>query len=168
MSVVSEIDEAEWALWRGFLTMHRDLMRELDGRLQRDAGISQGDYSVLLMLFDAPDRRLRPGALGEALAWEKSRLSHQLTRMAARGLIERAECNTDGRGTWVVLTREGRRTLLHAVRDHAASIRKLFLDALDPEEKALLARASERVLERLREAAEPERCAPEASDRVAS
>ena len=157
MSVVSEIDEAEWALWRGFLTMHRDLMRELDGRLQRDAGISQADYSVMLTLFDAPERRLRPGALGEALGWEKSRLSHQLARMAARGLVERAECDTDGRGTWVVLTRDGRRTLLHSLRDHAASIRSLFLDALEPDEKRVLARANERVLERLGET--PERAA---------
>jgi len=157
VSVVSEIDESEWALWRGFLTMHRDLMRELDGRLQRDAGISQADYSVMLTLFDAPDRRLRPGALGEALGWEKSRLSHQLSRMAARGLVERAECDTDGRGTWVVLTRDGRRTLLHSLREHAASIRSLFLDALEPDEKRVLARANERVLERLGET--PERAA---------
>ena len=106
----------------------------------------------MLTLFDAPDRRLRPGALGEAIGWEKSRLSHQLARMAARGLVERAECDTDGRGTWVVLTREGRRTLLHSLRDHAASIRSLFLDALDPDEKQVLARATERVLERLGEA----------------
>ena len=41
-------------------------MRELDRRLQRDAGISQGDYAVMLSLFQAPERRLRPGALGEA------------------------------------------------------------------------------------------------------
>lgn len=163
MSVVSEIDEADWALWRGFLTMHRDLMRELDGRLQRDAGISQADYSVLLTLFDAPDRRLRPGALGEALGWEKSRLSHQLTRMVARGLLERAECATDGRGSWIVLTRDGRRTLLHAVRDHAASIRSLFLEALGPDEKRAMARASERVLERLDEVA-----GREATERAAS
>ena len=153
MSVVSEIDEAEWELWRGFLTMHRDLMRELDGRLQHDAGISQADYSVMLRLFDAPDRRLRPGVLGESLGWEKSRVSHQLTRMAARGLVERVECDTDGRGSLVVLTRAGRRTLLHSMRDHAAAIRSLFLDALDPEEKQVLARASARVLERLGESA---------------
>ena len=153
MSEVSEIDATEWQLWHDFATMHRDLMRELDRRLQRDAGISQGDYGVMLTLFQAPDRRLRPGELGDAIAWEKSRLSHQLTRMAARGLVERAECVTDGRGSWVVLTRDGRRTLLHALRDHAASIRSLFLDALEPDEKRAMARASERVLERLDDAA---------------
>ena len=157
MSEVSEIDATEWQLWHDFATMHRDLMRELDRRLQRDAGISQGDYGVMLTLFQAPDRRLRPGELGEAIAWEKSRLSHQLTRMVARGLVERVECDTDGRGSWVVLTREGRRSLLGAMRDHASAIRSLFLDVLGPDEKRMIAAVAARVGERLDE--EPARAA---------
>ena len=40
MSEVSEVDAAEWALWDGFGAMHATLTRELDRRLQRDAGIS--------------------------------------------------------------------------------------------------------------------------------
>ena len=157
MSEVSEIDATEWQLWHDFATMHRDLMRELDRRLQRDAGISQGDYGVMLTLFQAPDRRLRPGELGEAIAWEKSRLSHQLTRMVARGLVERVECDTDGRGSWVVLTRDGRRALLGAMRDHASAIRGLFLDVLQPDEKRMIADVAARVGERLDE--EPARAA---------
>ncbi|WP_448003523.1 MarR family winged helix-turn-helix transcriptional regulator [Agromyces bauzanensis] len=151
MSEVSEIDAAEWAIWVDFVRVNRELARELDRRLQRDAGISQGDYGVMLSLFQAPDRRLRPGALGEAIGWEKSRLSHQLTRMVARGLVEREECDTDGRGSWVVLTREGRRALLRAMRDHARDIRSLFLDLLEPDEKRAIADASSRVLARLGE-----------------
>ena len=89
MSEVSEIDESEWVLWREFGMMHNELSRELDRRLQRDAGISQGDYAVMLTVFISPDRQLRPGPLGEAMGWEKSRLSHKLTRMVSRGLIER-------------------------------------------------------------------------------
>ena len=104
----------------------------------------------MLALFRAPDHRLRPGVLADRIAWEKSRISHQLTRMAARGLVERVECETDGRGSFVVLTRQGRRALLSAMRGHAASIRALFLDALEPEEKQALADASTRVLERVR------------------
>jgi len=157
MSEVSEIDATEWQLWHDFATMHRDLMRELDRRLQRDAGISQGDYGVMLTLFQAPDRRLRPGELGEAIAWEKSRLSHQLTRMVARGLVERVECDTDGRGSWVVLTRDGRRALLGAMRDHASAIRSLFLDVLGPAERRMIADVAARVGGRLHE--EPARAA---------
>jgi len=156
MSEVSEIDEAEWSLWSDFMTMHRELMRELDRRLQRDAGISQGDYAVMLTLFKARGRRLRPGALGEAIGWEKSRLSHQLTRMAARGLIERADCDTDARGSWVVLTRAGRLALLGAMRDHATAIRNLFLDVLQPDEKQAIADAASRVRDRLDASPGPE------------
>lgn len=149
MSEVSELDEAGWSLWADFVLMQRELARELDRRLQRDAGISQGDYAVMLTLFKAPERRLRPGALGDAIAWEKSRLSHQLTRMVARGLVERVECDTDGRGSWVVLTRAGRLALLRAMRDHATAIRSLFFDVLEPHEQQAIADASARVLERL-------------------
>ncbi|HZW42108.1 MAG TPA: MarR family transcriptional regulator [Agromyces sp.] len=149
MSEVSEIDQSEWELWRDFGLMHNELDRELDRRLQRDAGISQGDYAVMLTLFNAPDRRLRPGALGEAIGWEKSRLSHQLTRMVNRGLVERVECDTDARGTFVVLTRAGRRALLGSMRDHAVAIRSLFLDLLEPDEKRAIADVTSRVLGRL-------------------
>ena len=149
MSEVSEIDQSEWTLWRDFGLMHNELDRELDRRLQRDAGISQGDYAVMLTLFNAPDRRLRPGALSEAIGWEKSRLSHQLTRMVNRGLVERVECDTDARGTFVVLTRDGRRALLGSMRDHAVAIRSLFLDLLEPDEKRAIADAVSRVRGRL-------------------
>lgn len=156
MTEVSEVDEAEWALFDGFVTMHTELARELDRRLLRDAGISQADYAVLLMLFKAPERRLRPRALGELIRWEKSRVSHQLTRMASRGLVERVECDTDGRGSLIVLTRSGRLALLRAMRDHALAIRALFLDLLEPDEKQAIANASSRVLQRLTESRELE------------
>ncbi len=156
MSEVSEIDERDWGLWADFVLMHRELGRHLDRRLQREAGISQGDYMVMLTLFKSPERRLRAGALGEAMGWEKSRLSHQLTRMAARGLVERVECDSDGRGTWVELTRNGRRALLGAMRDHASAIRSLFLDVLEPAEKQSIADASARVLGRLGDVEEAE------------
>ena len=149
MSEVSAIDESAWVLWREFSVMHNELARELDRRLQRDSGISQGDYAVMLTLFNSPDRQLRPGPLGEAMGWEKSRLSHQLTRMVNRGLVERVECDTDARGTFVVLTRDGRRALLGSMRDHAVAIRSLFLDLLEPDEKRAIADVTSRVLGRL-------------------
>jgi len=155
-SEVSAVDAAEWALWDAFGAMHVELARELDRRLQRDAGISQGDYAVMLTLFRAPERRLRPGVLGERIGWEKSRVSHQLTRMVSRGLVERVECDTDGRGSVVVLARAGRLAMLQAMRDHASAIRSLFLDVLEPDEKHAIANASARVLRRLAEQGERE------------
>jgi DNA-binding MarR family transcriptional regulator len=149
MPTTREVTDQEWELWRGFVTMHRHLARELDRQLQRDAGISQADFIVLGRLAEAPDRRLRTGELAELLAWEKSRVSHQVTRMEARGLVERTECDTDGRGTWVGVTPEGRRTLLASTRDHAAKIQELFLDELTDDDRAVLNDVTRRVMDRL-------------------
>ncbi len=149
MSTTPEITEQEWDLWRGFVTMHRHLSRELDRQLQRDAGISQADFIVLGRLSDAPDRKLRTGELAELLAWEKSRVSHQVTRMEARGLVERTECDTDGRGTWVGVTAEGRRTLIASMRDHAAKIHELFFEGLTGDEQKTLHDVTRRIMERM-------------------
>ena len=149
MSSVSELPPADWRLWRSLRSMNEQLSRELDRQLQRDAGISQADYGILVSLFEAPDRRLRTGELGDLLSWEKSRVSHQVARMETRGLVERVVCDSDGRGTWVTLTVEGKRAFLGAVREHAVAIRELFFDELEPEEKEIMLRAVDRVLAKL-------------------
>jgi DNA-binding MarR family transcriptional regulator len=154
MSTSAGVSEQDWQLWREFLTMHRHLARELDRQLQRDAGISQADFSVLLRLSESPAGRLRTGELAELLAWEKSRVSHQVSRMEARDLLERSECAEDGRGTWVGLTDEGRRVLREASDDHAATIRSLFFDHLTADEKTALSASSRRILD----AMNPEAC----------
>ena len=154
MSTVSEVSPADWELWRAFRSMGEQLGRELDRQLQRDAGLSQADYGILVSLFEAPEQQLRTGELGELLAWEKSRVSHQVARMEARGLVKRVECESDGRGTWVTLETDGKRALLGAMREHAAAIRDLFLAQLDDDEKAVLQKAAKRVLDRLN----PEAC----------
>jgi DNA-binding MarR family transcriptional regulator len=153
MSAVSEVSPADWALWRSFRSMNQQLSRALDRQLQQDAGISQADYGILLALFEAPDRRLRTGEIGELLAWEKSRVSHQVARMEARGLVLRTTCDDDARGTWVTLETAGRRALLGAMREHAAAIRELFFDELEPGEKEILNAAALRVLAKLNPAA---------------
>jgi DNA-binding MarR family transcriptional regulator len=147
MSEVSEIADADWALWKGFQAMRRELDRALEQRLQADAGISGPDFEILLPLFRTRDNQLRARDLAELLGWEKSRISHQVTRMVTRGLLERRECPTDLRGTWVVLTPNGRRAVLSASRGNATELRRLFFDLLRPEEKAVLAAAAERVVD---------------------
>lgn len=154
MSTVSEVSPADWELWRSFRSMNQQLARELDRQLQRDAGISQADYSILVTVFEAPERRMRTGELGELLAWEKSRVSHQVARMEARGLVARVECESDGRGTWVTLENAGKRALLGAMREHTTAIRELFLDELEPAEKEIILNAASRILGKLN----PEAC----------
>jgi DNA-binding MarR family transcriptional regulator len=147
MSEVSEVTDKEWQVWRSFYAMRRQLDRALETQLQADAGISSADYEILLAIFESPHKRLRSRDLAELIGWEKSRISHQVSRMEARGLVDRQECEDDLRGTWVGITADGRRAALGAMRQHTTAIRSLFFDVLSAEELAALSSASTKVLE---------------------
>jgi DNA-binding MarR family transcriptional regulator len=146
MSEVSSVTSAEWDVWRSFHTMRRQLDLALERGLQQDAKISMPDFEVLLALFEATNNQLRARELGTLISWEKSRLSHQVTRMEARGLVERTECDTDARGTWIGITQKGRLTILGAMRDHARTIRRLFFDVMTDGELTTLQDVSARVI----------------------
>lgn len=145
MSTVSEVSPEEWDLWRDYFRGGRELVAALDRRLQDDAGISHPEYLLMMSLWHAPEHSLRTGELADELSWEKSRVSHQVTRMEARGLVERRECETDARGVWVTLTPDGSRLLLRATRDHTDAIREWFFEQLDAEEREVLGRISRRM-----------------------
>jgi DNA-binding MarR family transcriptional regulator len=147
MSEVSTLTPEEWDVWRSFRNMRRQLDLALEHELQRDAHVSGPDYEILITLFESPERQMRARELAARLGWEKSRLSHQVTRMVARELVERTECDTDGRGTWIGLTTTGRLATLGAVRAHAQTIRRLFFDVLGDAELETLGSVSARVLE---------------------
>jgi DNA-binding MarR family transcriptional regulator len=133
-------------MWRGFVAMRRSLDRALEQRLQADAGISTADFDVLHALSRAEGHRLRAGALADALGWEKSRISHQVSRMAARGLLERAECPTDARGTWVLLAAPGADALATATCGYVEVLQQTFFAPLSAADKRMLRGVAERVL----------------------
>jgi len=122
------LDDREQQAWRVYLRAHAELLATLHRRLMEQTGLSITDYEVLVNLSEAPDERLRIGALADALQWERSRVSHQVSRMVRRGLVERDDCDTDGRGAYAVLTPLGRTVLAAAAPMHAADVRSLFVE----------------------------------------
>ncbi|WNM25825.1 MarR family transcriptional regulator [Demequina capsici] len=127
------LDEREWALWRSFALMSRQLWNRVEQRLQAEAGISAADFEILHALWTADQHRVRVGALGEMLMWEKSRISHQVSRMERRGLVERVVCEEDLRGTWVGLTSEGSEVLAPALLVFARAVREAYTSRLTPD-----------------------------------
>lgn len=130
-----KLTEDELELFQAFHLMRRGFDRTLDAQLQHDNGISISELEVLMALTRSPGRRLRVRDLVDATGWEKSRVSHQVTRMAARGFVERQECAEDRRATWIHLTGEGRRVVVRALPKHSATIRRILFDALSPEQQ---------------------------------
>jgi DNA-binding MarR family transcriptional regulator len=133
--------------------MQGELRNRVAGRLQRETGLSEADYEVLVNLSEAPGSRLRPTELGGATRWEKSRISHHVTRMEARGLVRRIPCPTDNRGALVVMTPAGRRAIERAAPRHVEHVREAFIDVLTPGQLDALVEISDAVLARLAEAA---------------
>jgi len=140
------LGEREARAWRGYTRMRIELEAALSRRLARGPGLSHADYAVLVELSEAPEGRLRAFQLGRALRWEKSRLSHHLKRMEARGLVCRENCAEDGRGSEVMLTGAGRATIEAAAPAHVEDVRALMIDHLAPEQLDALADISEVVL----------------------
>ena len=143
------LDEREDRAWRQFLQMAGQVRGKVGSDLQRDTGLSEGDYGVLVNLSEAEGGRLRAFELGMRIQWEKSRLSHHVRRMEERGLVRRVPCATDARSTWVTITPAGRRAITKAAPRHVEHVRQAFLDALTPEQLDALAEISEVVLAHL-------------------
>ncbi len=141
--------EDEQRAWRGLLRMTTRLNARLNRQLQDEYGLSLADYEVMVVLSEAPEGRLRVFELTGALAWEQSRVSHQLARMQRRGLVGREGCPTDGRGAFVVLTEAGRAAIERAAPAHVDTVRRLVFDGLGRDELASLTAVTAQVLGRL-------------------
>ena len=103
------LTEEQQQIWRGYLEMVSRLQTAMHRQLQQDCELSLSDYDVLVALSEWGPQRINE--LGEVLAWEQSRLSHQLRRMRGRGLVARHGSGDDRRGATVDLTDAGRAAL---------------------------------------------------------
>jgi DNA-binding MarR family transcriptional regulator len=149
MAVARWLDETESRAWRGLVQMTELLRAQLARELQRDTGLSDADYVVLVQLSEAEGRRMRMYELARRLLWSKSRLSHQVARMEERRMVCREGCPSDARGAFAVLTAEGLHAVERAAPDHVESVRRHLIDHLTRDQVAALADVSETVLEHL-------------------
>jgi DNA-binding MarR family transcriptional regulator len=140
------LEPREQEAWRAYLDMTAKLNARLNREMQEASAISIADFSVLVQLSEHVDGRMRILELARAIGWEKSRLSHQLTRMQQRGLVERSNCSEDRRGAFIVLTERGRRTIEQAAPKHVQSVRRYVFDELDAEQVAALGSISRSVV----------------------
>ena len=148
-AMADTLEPEEWDLWDTWMRAQRVLVRELDRGLQRDCGISKAEFSVLVTLQQAPGREMRVGDLVDSLGWEKSRVSHQLTRMENRGFVAQTESGASGRRTRIGLTATGGRVVQAAILAHGANIRRYFLDSLTPDQATTIRTWSEQVIDRI-------------------
>ena len=148
MSATPWLTDDERQAWRNMSLMHLQLnavlSRQLDG-----TDLSLQDYLVLAGLTDHEAGRMRVSDLGLELGWEKSRVSHHVSRMEVRGLVRRVKCDSDGRGWYVEITPVGRRAIEAAAPGHVQAVRDHFVDVLSAAQLREVDRISRRVLDHL-------------------
>jgi DNA-binding MarR family transcriptional regulator len=147
------LDDRQQHVWQAYLHLNQHLFATLEDQLVRDAGLSGADYMVLHPLSEAPGGVLRARELGIEIGWDRSRLSHHVTRMEKRGLVVREECAEDGRGLMVRLTDAGRKAIEAAAPEHVENVRRYFFDVVSTQELETLAAVFDRVLANLAERA---------------
>lgn len=144
-------------IWRRYYLMQAQLMGELNRELTRTSGLSAAEYEVMVALWEADRNTLRARDLRWALAWEKSRLSHQLRRMEQRGFVVRDDCAEDSRGAVITLTRAGLKSIKTAECARMNAVRKHFVGVVSDDQLRTLGELSETVLANLEAACSRQR-----------
>ncbi len=132
-------------IWRAYLLGSARLNEKLDADL-RQFGVDLGEYEILVTLSEAEEQQCRMSDLADAVHQSRSRLTHTITRMEIRGLVERVSCPTDRRGVWAHLTDGGIALLETAAPSHVEAVRRNFVEAMDESDYVALGRAFESVL----------------------
>jgi DNA-binding MarR family transcriptional regulator len=144
------LTEEQQVIWRSLLLA----MDQIDTYLNDDLApydLSMSEYRVLVILSEAEDQRVRMSTLSNSTNHSPSRLSHMISRMETRGLVERSLCMDDRRGTWVALTSVGLRLLKESAPEHVASVRRIVFDVADPKDLEAVGRVAQAALNRLSE-----------------
>lgn len=144
------LDEKQLAAWLRFAGVLTMLPAELDGEMQRTAGLTQFEYHVLAALSESPGRRMRISRLAAFARGSLSRLSHLIKRLEGRGWVRRELDPEDGRFTNAILTDEGYAKIVATAPGQVELVRRLVVDALTPAQLRQLGEISGRLLDRLK------------------
>ena len=120
--------------------MGEDVLDRVGRDINRVTSLSGAEFGVLSRLAAFGQGEMRQHELAIVMGWEKSRLSHQLSRMQKRKFIERKVGKN--RSTLIVLTPVGRKKMEFALPVRAESVRRHLLSRLSTEQVAMIIRIS--------------------------
>jgi DNA-binding MarR family transcriptional regulator len=153
LPVLAEVPPAQLAAWRAFLEAHALTVETLTRELREAEDLPLTWYDVLVQLHEAAEGRLRMQELADAVLLSKSGVTRLVDRMEQAGLVARARCTDDRRGTFAALTPAGRQRLRDTAPTHLKGVAEHFAALFDDEEAAVL----EGLLLRIVEANRPHR-----------
>ncbi len=128
------LDEDQQRSWRAYLLGTALLHERLDRDLRAEHDLSLPEYEILVRLSEAPERRVRMAEIADRMNFSRSRITHTVARLEHDGLVERTQCETDGRGVIAILTDAGYDRLVEAAATHVAGVRDGLIDIVSDTE----------------------------------
>lgn len=121
------LTDDELLLWQSLGRLVHSLPRALEQDMAR-TGVTMTEFAVLLLLSEAPDRRMRMSALAEASGVTPPRITRIIEGLSRHDLVRKERHGQDARGSEAVLTDAGLRAMHAAQPAHLASARRRVLD----------------------------------------
>jgi DNA-binding MarR family transcriptional regulator len=147
--VIEWLDAEQQRDWRAFIEGSIRFIDLLDRNLREQHGLTLAEFEILVRLSEAADRSMRMAELAELAYYSRSRLSHRIKGLEARGLVSREPTPEDKRGVVARLTDTGYAVLREAAPDNLRTVREHFVDVIDPADFRAVGRAMRAVTDRL-------------------
>lgn len=141
-----ELDALERRAWRAFLSRHARVARILEADLMARNDLPLAEFDVLFQLAVSEGHRLRMNELANRVLLSRAGITRLVDRLVADGLVARAKCDVDARGSYAVLTDRGRARLDEARPGHLTAVKRYFVDSFSRAELETLAELMERTV----------------------
>lgn len=114
--------------WLALSQIQLIISNELEAALQDKHQLSLNEFSMLLFLFEAPDKKLRLQQLESMVGLSQSALSRLVSRFEAKGCgaLRRHVCEDDRRGIFTALTPIGEEKLTKALSTFESVLEQQF------------------------------------------
>jgi DNA-binding MarR family transcriptional regulator len=129
-------------LWLRWKRAHETVRAAVVAETTAASGVSEAELGILVCLHECGGS-LRQNALATALGWDRTRLSHLLTRMTNRGYVARDKVKN---GVEVTLCPAGSQVIDATLPTLEAATRRHLLDRLGPDDAATLKALIDRLL----------------------
>lgn len=139
------LDIAEQRAWQNFLDAALRLYGTLNRGLVDKHKLSLVDVRLLEILDNSETGAARMGDLAEQLMSLPSRVTRQIRRLEAAGLVHREASPDDGRGVLAGITDRGREVVEDAMLTYATGVRETFLGPLSRPQMAAMGENCRRI-----------------------
>ena len=119
-------DQKQLKLWVRMLASSTRVSQLLNKRMKQNTVLTLAKFDVLVAIDRSPGGVITMSALSRMLLVSNANTTGMVSRLMTDGLVEKWALPTDRRVYSVAMTREGRKTLKHAIGIHKGWVDELL------------------------------------------